>query len=110
MRQSDVPVTAVTVNKNESRELLAFDMNSPGKMPVSGTFLSVGFNKFLLFNNVRYKEDTYLSAKEYHFPVKLNIKSSKPAELTMGIIGQLINQVYQFCRMYWKSIGQKTFR
>jgi len=104
----DVPVIVVTINKTESRELLAFDMNSPGKMPVSGTFLSIGFNKFLLFNNVRYKEDAYLTAKDYHFPVKLSIKSSKPAELTMGIIGQLIDQVYQFSRMYWKSISQQN--
>jgi hypothetical protein len=103
-----VPVIVVTVNKTESRELLAFDMNSSGKMPVSGTFLSVGFNKFLLFNNVRYKEDAYLSAKDYHFPVKLSFKSSKPAALTMEVIGQLIDQVYQFSRMYWKSISQQN--
>lgn len=105
---SNVPVIIVTINKTESRELLAFDMNSPGKMPVSGTFLSIGFNKFLLFNNVRYKEDAYLSAKDYHFPVKLSIKSSKPAGLTMEIMGQLIDQVYQFSRMYWKSISQQN--
>lgn len=104
----DVPVIVITVNKTESRELLAFDINSPGKMPVSGTYLRVGYNKFLLFNNVRYKEDTMLSAKDYHFPVKLSIKSSRPGELTMGIISQLIDQVYQFSRMYWKSISQQN--
>ena len=104
----NVPVIVVTINKTESRELLAFDVNSPGKMPVSGTFISIGFNKFLLFNNVRYKEDAYLTAKDYHFPVKLSIKSSKPAGLTMEIMGQLIDQVYQFSRMYWKSISQQN--
>ncbi len=104
----DVPVIVITINKTESRELLTFDMNSAGKMPVSGTYVCVGFNKFLLFNNVKYKEDVYLLAKDYHFPVKLSIISSKPKELTAEIIGQLIDQVYQFSRMYWKSISQQN--
>ncbi len=104
----DVPVIVVTLNKTESRELLAFDMNSPGKMPLSGTYLSIGYNKFLLFNNVRYKDEAMIAAKDFHFPVKLSIKSSKPDELTMIIIGELIDQVYQFSRMYWKSISQQN--
>ena len=73
----DVPVIVITINKTESREFLAFDMNSEGKMPLSGTYLSIGYNKFLLFNNVRYKEEVPIAAKDYHFPVKLSIKSSK---------------------------------
>lgn len=40
--------------------------------------------------------------------MKLSIKSSKPKELTMGVMGQLIDQVYQFSRMYWKSISQQN--
>lgn len=104
----DVPVIVITINKTESREFLAFDMNSEGKMPLSGTYLSIGYNKFLLFNNVRYKEEVPIAAKDYHFPVKLSIKSSKPDELSMSVIGELIDQVYQFSRMYWKSISQQN--
>jgi hypothetical protein len=104
----DVPVIVITINKTESREFLGFDMNSAGKMPLSGTYLSIGYNKFLLFNNIRYKEDSPIAAKDYHFPVKLSMQSSKPAELTMIVIGELIDQVYQFSRMYWKSISQQN--
>ncbi|MBK8711187.1 MAG: hypothetical protein IPL97_04770 [Niastella sp.] len=68
----DVPVIVITINKTESRELLAFDMNGSGKMPLSGTYLSIGYNKFLLFNNVRYKEEVPIAAKDYHFGEAVN--------------------------------------
>lgn len=104
----DVPVIIVTINKTESREFLGFDLNSTGKMPISGTYISIGWNKFLLFNNIRYKEETKLQAKDYHFPIKLSFKSTHPDLLTLTVIGQLIDQVYQFSRMYWKSISQQN--
>lgn len=97
-----------TNNRTESRKLLSIDMNSHSKKPIRDTFLSVCYNKFLLFNNVRYKEDAYLTAKGYHFPVKQSFKFLNPAALTMEVIGQLIDTVYQFGRMFWKSISQKN--
>ena len=106
--ESDMPVIVVTINKTDSKELLGFDMNSEGKMPMSGTYTSVGYNKFLLFNNTRYFENSMLSAKDYHFPIKLSFKSSKPELLTMEVMKELINQVYQFSRMYWKSVSQQN--
>ena len=106
--QGNIPVIIITINKTESREFLGFDLNSPGKMPVSGTYISIGWNKFLLFNNVRYKDDSNLYPKDYHFPIKLSFKTTHPDLLTMGVIGQLIDQVYQFSRMYWKSISQQN--
>lgn len=106
--EPDMPVIVITINKTESRELLGFDLNSEGKMPKSGTFTSVGFNKFLLFNNTRYFDKSKLLKKDYHFPIKLSFKSSKPDELTIDVMKELINQVYQFSRMYWKSVSQQN--
>ena len=106
--ETDMPVIVVTINKTDSKELLGFDMNSDGKMPISGTYTSIGFNKFLLFNNTRYFENSMLSAKDYHFPIKLSFKSSKPDLLKMDVMKELINQVYQFSRMYWKSVSQQN--
>jgi hypothetical protein len=106
--EPEMPVIVITINKTESKELLGFDMGSEGKMPRSGTYTSVGFNKFLLFNNTRYFEDSKLSAKDYHFPIKLSFKSNKPELLTIDVIKELINQVYQFSRMYWKSVSQQN--
>lgn len=84
------------------------NMGSEGKMPRSGTYTSLGFNKFLLFNNTRYFEDSKLSAKDYHFPIKLSFKSNRPELLTIDVMKERINQVYTFSRMYWKSVSQQN--
>ena len=106
--EPEMPVIVVTINKTDSKELLGFDMASVGKMPLSGTYTSVGFNKFLLFNNTRYFENSRLLPKDYHFPIKLSFKSNKPELLNIDVMRELINQVYQFSRMYWKSISQQN--
>lgn len=108
--KDDLPVIVITVNKTESREIVGFDMkDTKGKMPISGTFVKVGFNKYLLFNSIRYFANSELKPKDYHFPIKLSFKSSKPELLDdEETIKQLIDQVYQFSRMYWKSISQQN--
>lgn len=107
---NDLPVIVITVNKTESREIVGFDIkDNKGKMPISGSFIKVGFNKYLLFNSIRYFPNSELKPKDYHFPVKLSFKSSKPELLDdTETIKQLIDQVYQFSRMYWKSISQQN--
>ena len=107
--QRDLPVIVVNINKTDSKELLGFDMGSPGKMPRSGRYVKVGFNSFLLFNNTRYADESKLSARDYHFPIKISITATK-AELVQDpeVIRELIDQVYQFSRMYWKSISQQN--
>jgi hypothetical protein len=66
--EADMPVIVVTINKTDSKELLGFDMSSDGKMPISGTYTSIGFNKFLLFNNTRYFEKQHVVSKRLSFP------------------------------------------
>ena len=107
--QGNLPVLVVTVNKTDSKELLGFDIASEGKMPYSGSYVKVGADKFLLFNNIRYSEAAKLGAKDYHFPIKLTIESSnKDLAEDPTVIRELIDQVYQFSRMYWKSISQQN--
>jgi hypothetical protein len=108
--ESDTPVIVVTVNKTESKELMGFDVKSPGLMPISGSHIKVGYNKYLLFNNTRYfGTEGDLHPREYHFPIKLTIRSSKKEMVEdLELVKQLVNQVYQFSRMYWKSISQQN--
>lgn len=105
-----IPVIIVTINKTESKELLAFDLSSPKKyMPYSGTYVKVGWREYLLFNNTRYNETSEPKQKEYHFPIKISFSSSKPELLDdAATIEQLIDQVYQFSRMYWKTTSQQS--
>lgn len=69
--ERDLPVIVVTINKTDSKELLAFDLGSAGKMPRSGRHVKVGYNAYLLFNNIRYAEESTLLPKDYNFPIKV---------------------------------------
>ncbi|MGL4956770.1 MAG: hypothetical protein ACRC9X_06295 [Bacteroidales bacterium] len=66
--EKDLPVIVVTINKTDSKELLGFDLGSPGRMPRSGRYVKIGCNSYLLFNNTRYAEDSKLFPKDYHLP------------------------------------------
>lgn len=107
--QLEIPVIVVSINKTESKELLAFDMANTNKMPISGTMVQTGYREYLLFNNIRYSDSSVLKGKDYHFPVKVSFSSSDPKILNdVAIIKELLDQVYQFSRMYWKSISQQN--
>lgn len=104
-----IPVIVLTINKTASKELLGFDLNSEMLMPYSGTYIKIAKNEYLLFNNTRYDEKSIPKKKEYHFPVKISISSNDKEMLEKReVVEQLIDQVYQFSRMYWKSTDQQN--
>ena len=106
----NIPVIILTINKTESKELLGFDTtDTRNLMPYSGTIIKVGRKEYLLFNNTRYDENSAPKKKEYHFPVKISLACSESGMLDdMDLVEQLIDQVYQFSRMYWKSTDQQS--
>jgi hypothetical protein len=101
----DIPIIVITVNKTESNDYLLFDTNFEGKMPISGTFLQIGRYQYLLCNNTRYND---FSIESYPFPIKIAFWASKEDILDIPTVNQLINQVYQFSRIYWKSVKQQN--
>jgi hypothetical protein len=103
-----VPIFIVTINKTESEDIFVFDEKSPEKMPFSGRYVNLGAYRYLLCNNTRY-ENNYGRVESYPFPVKLKIWSpNAPEDLDQNTIRQLIDQVYQFSRIYWKSVSQQN--
>jgi len=107
--QLDIPVIVVTINKTESKELLAFDLGNINLMPLSGTIIQVGKRDYLLCNNTRYTQASTVKTKEYHFPIKINISSTDPEIFNdIAVVKDLMDQVYQFSRMYWKSVSQQN--
>lgn len=105
-----IPVIIVTINKTASKELLAFDVaDKVNLMPLSGTYIKVADRAYLLFNNTRYFTNSKPTAREYHFPVKIKFTSTHLELLEdCTLIDLLIDQVYQFSRMYWKSVSQQN--
>jgi len=107
------PLFIININKTKSSDLIAYDTNYNGKlMPKSGTFINISntSHKYLLFNNNRYEDDAKYPVNEgYPFPIKLAISSPTPEALEdFANIKKLIEQVYQFSRLYWKSLRQQN--
>lgn len=105
----DIPIVIITINKTESSDIVVFDRNYDGLIPISGTYINVGYNQFLLNNNTRYTGTTADKIDSYSFPVKLTIRSTdKTIMEDAKTINNLVDQVYQFSRMYWKSVKQQN--
>jgi hypothetical protein len=104
-----IPVFIISINKTESEDIVAFDESWSDKMPYSGTYINIGNRKYLLFNNTRYNNQSFRAADGWPFPIKLKIDCTDKTKLDdTTIIRDLIDQVYQFSRMYWKSVRQQN--
>lgn len=103
----NIPVIIITINKTEANDYVAFDTSSEALMPLSGTIIEIAKLKYLLFNNAKYSESG--TTKDYPFPVKLALSCTDDEYLNdIPTVKELIDQVYQFSRMYWKSIKQQN--
>jgi len=106
-----VPLYILNINKTEAEDIIAYDLNWKKKlMPISGTYIRIGDNQFLLFNNVRYSSlNNYQDTEGYPFPIKIKISSpDEDAFEDVEVIEELLTQVYQFSRLYWKSLRQQN--
>jgi hypothetical protein len=107
---NSIPIFIVTVNKTYSKDVVSFEISEGSNllMPHSGTYISIGKKKYLLFTNSRYAKDPFQVKDGLPFPVKLAIDCTDPKHLEKpGVIKELIDEVYQFSRMYWKSLTQQ---
>lgn len=103
-----IPIYVVTINKTEAEDTIVFDSGFYAKMPISGRYVDLGNGTFLLCNNTRY-ENSKAKIESYPFPVKLKIRCpNSPQTLDPSTIKELIDQVYQFSRIYWKSVSQQN--
>ena len=119
--QLDIPVYVITINKPESEDVVMFDGESryykrsvlcDSLMPVSGRYVNLGRvregQRFLLCNNTRYDETSFKDTESFPFPIKLTITCpNRQGDIDSNIVRQLIEQVYQFSRIYWKSVRQQ---
>ena len=110
LRQCDIecPIYVVNVVTASNEDLIAFDTSQSDKMPMSGTYIHLRNNEYLLYNNERYA----LNAKaDKLYPIKLTINygSNNDAKNLDGkVVREIITQVYQFCRLYWKSVKMQN--
>ena len=118
----NIPVYVVSINKTESEDLVLFDSQSTysdksgthqSLMPMSGTWANLGHvregYRFLLCNNTRYGDDRFRVTDGFPFPVKLTICcfGKDGSDIDTPTVELLISQVYQFSRIYWRSVRQQ---
>jgi hypothetical protein len=104
-------IFVVTIFKTDSEDLLAFNSDLNYKMPYSGTFIPLQKRSYLLFNNSSYEDakKPYKGQYGYPFPIKLKLWCSVNEELDDDQnVRDLIDQVYQFSRIYFKSFKQQN--
>ena len=102
-----VPYVVLTIIEDRDGSYVPYDPNFSGKMPTSGTCIEVKRGIYLLCNNTRYSEATGQKIDDFPFPVHLKISKSSGADFRKEVIQDLIDQVYQFSRMYWVSVKQR---
>jgi hypothetical protein len=103
----DIPFIVLTINDTKSKDYVFFDVSSKDIMPVSGTILELKpQSEYLLANNERHTENQIYSIRKYPFPLK--IKVNRPTNTLYDIfdVKELVDEVYSFSRIYWKSINQ----
>jgi len=109
----DIPVIVISMNKTLSEDVLGFDLSQSTLMPNTGTYLPIGHEQYLLYNNGHIEGKTYNAREGYPFPIKLSIKKypsksleSNPIEDTT--VPELLHQICQFSQLYWKSVSKQS--
>lgn len=103
----NIPFVVLAINETESKDYVFFDTSFDGKMPQSGTYIKINHNEYLLCNNTRYSQSTKTRIDGFPFPIKIRLMPSISVDVTdMDVVKDLIDQVYQFSRMYYKSVRQ----
>lgn len=105
----NIPIYIVTVNKTETCDFFAFDESNNGLMPLSGTIVKLNSDEFLLYNNAYYGTKP---TNRYLFPIRLRmikvVNNVGRTSLTDEEASDMLNKVYQFSRLYWKSVSQQS--
>jgi len=106
----EIPVYVVTINKTESEDFVLFDGKNSDLLPYSGRYINLGNKTYLLCNNTRYENAEFSRLDGFPFPVKIKIEcpTNNSQSIDTQIISDLIDQVYQFSRIYWKSVKQQN--
>ncbi len=105
----EIPYVVLTINDSKSRDYVFFDAMYDKKMPVSGTIIELRYrSEYLLSNNMRHDETQSYGIRQYPFPLKIKINKSENVLHDVFDTKQLLDQVYSFSRIYWKSIGQAS--
>jgi len=99
-----IPFAVVEVNDSKTKMEICFDADYKMGMPESGIYVKVGWDEYLLFNNNRYRKQPARRLEEV-LPIKVKISFADTGGFHHK---ELITQVYEFSRIYWKGLKQRS--
>lgn len=108
----EIPYIVLTINETNSKDDVFFDVSSADIgasiiMPVSGTIVEIKKQQeYLMTNNTRYSESSSYRIQKYPFPLKIKVNNNPRYQIEVLEVKDLLDQVYAFSRIYWKSISQ----
>ena len=100
----NIPFAIVEINDSKSQMDICFDKDFSMGMPESGTYVRVSKTEYLLFNNTRYQKNPLRNVIE-ELPIKVAIHFADTGGFSHK---ELISQVYEFSRLYWKGLKQRS--
>lgn len=101
----DIPVVVVGIRQSHSKSLLVFDGGGKNVMPQNGTWTRCGENVRLL--NVNHRKTVSDTSVKQTLPMKVEFQCNREGYLeTEGLVPELLNQIYAFGFMHWRSVKQ----
>lgn len=103
-----IPLVVLTINKTEFEDIILIDENNAAKLPLSGTWVKRNKRDILLCNNTRYFTNSK-KIRSHPYPLRIQLWASEKEMLDdMELSRHIVTQVYQFSRLYWKSVSQQS--
>jgi len=105
--RSDIPIIVVRINNTFNQKELVMDLKHPKYLPVNGSYYHLQSHDYLLYINDRLEErQSFLKTAKY--PLKISLQSNIPGlfDKQPDIIGRLMQQLYDFSLLHWRSINQ----
>ncbi|WP_169703036.1 argonaute/piwi family protein [Candidatus Kuenenia stuttgartensis] len=100
----DIPFALTEVNDTKSKSDICFDTEYDMGMPESGTYVKIGKDEYLLFNNNRYEKEPVRKVKD-ELPIKVKIFHADVGGFSHR---EILSQVYEFSRLNWKGLMQTS--
>jgi hypothetical protein len=100
----NIPFAIIEVNDTKTQTDICFDANYNMGIPESGIYVRLASNEYLLFNNTRYETKPIGNVKD-ELPIKVKIHFADTNGFSHR---ELIGQIYEFSRLIWKGLKQRS--
>lgn len=103
----NLPFALVEINDTKVNTDMCFDVEFNYGMPTSGSFVRLrkGGNEYLLFNNQRYWKNPLKTINAEEYAIKIKLYNTETGGFNHK---ELLSQVYEFSRLYWKGLKQRS--